>query len=56
MDATHFKLVKVQNEDDADTSDEHYTPCSPGDEHGTPMTLNDVPPEKLLVPKITKVR
>lgn len=50
--ATHFKYAsKVV---DGVTHNDYYTPCSPSDRQGMPMTWKDVPSGKLIAPNVSR--
>jgi len=55
IDATHFKFATAPAKEDPRQRNEYFTPCSPGDEDGMRLELNDIPSNKLLIPNITKV-
>lgn len=52
QNTTHFKIVKV-NEGGVDV--EKYQGCSPADPGGEERDLMSIPPDKLVVPKVSMV-
>jgi len=55
QDATHYKRIKGPDRKDPSKTREYWTPCSPGDPSGQPMTWMDVPGDELLEPVVSKV-
>jgi len=52
--ATHFKKVSGPDwKNPEQTVDDLLTACSPSDENGVEMSLNDIPSSKLLPPAVT---
>jgi hypothetical protein len=56
VDATHFKPITLPCQENPSQSREYIIPCSPGDAEGSPLTFKEVAQEKLIVPRVTKVR
>jgi vacuolar protein-sorting-associated protein 4 len=54
QDATHFKRVIAADRTNPQKTKEYWTPCSPGDPSGVPMTWMDVVGDELLEPIVSK--
>lgn len=52
--ATHFKRVMAPDRKNPNVLFQYWTPCSPGDAEGAPMTWIDIKGEELLEPLISK--
>lgn len=53
QDATHFKKIKLPSKENFNVIKEYYTPCSPGDPNGEPMTWMDVSGEQMMEPMVS---
>jgi len=55
QDATHYKRILAEDRADPSKMKEYWTPCSPGDPNGLPMTWMDVPEDELMEPIVSKI-
>jgi len=54
QDATHFKKLIAPERTDKTKMREYWTPCSPGDPAGVPMTWMDLNGDELMEPIVSK--
>jgi vacuolar protein-sorting-associated protein 4 len=53
QNATHFKQVMAPDRANPAAMRQYWTPCSPGDPDGKPMTWQDIQGDELLEPVVT---